>query len=461
MKLLIYKSLILGVLITIFIMMWYPYKVLAASIYAETTPTQLTETSLNGSIIRINLSGDEFISGLNSSYFDLVNQPAGTTIQSINLVNSNTVDITLYYKGDIDSDKTNFYIKVFKEGLKNKSGDLTSNLLPIKCVIEQIYLTVDPSPLEEDTLNNTILTLDLIGDEFIQNLTIANFQLRNPVTGLTIGNIERISNVKVKVYLSFNGTDFDTDVKDFAIRTLGSAFVRTSSNIDASQKLYAIVEGVPSIIATTKSLQLYENLLNGCIIRLTARQCTFNTVLYPENFKLNNAPTGTFIQVVNFVNSNTVELILGYDNTDFDADIANFNITALGSSLSIGSDLISNDVPIIAIKDYGQRRNFINTNESYPTDIIISGFNSNINELYINATLFTTKAVQSGQTIVFYYYIQVLNDKDELIGEIGVKDNLIIGLQTNTVNINNQRILLTSPITAKSKIVVTVVKTVL
>jgi hypothetical protein len=106
----------------------------------KAAPIQLSEQTLNGNVIALNLQGETFSDNITSSV-QLNNPPPGTTIGSIEKINDYSAHVTLNYNGtDFDSDYTNFSFTVLDSGMIG-TGNLTSNNINVKAIqeIEGLY----------------------------------------------------------------------------------------------------------------------------------------------------------------------------------------------------------------------------------------------------------------------------------------------------------------------------------
>lgn len=64
-------------------------------------------------------------------------------------------------------------------------------------------------------------------------------------------------------------------------------------------------------------------------------------------------------------------------------------------------------------------RHYFITGESYPTQIIFSGYNSRDDDMYLNMVFSTNKVVDAGKTATFHYYVEVFDGAGAKIGGIG------------------------------------------
>lgn len=79
-------------------------------------------------------------------------------------------------------------------------------------------------PLEEHTLDQSVLTIELSNDAFIDStLEKGNFTLNNsPNDGLKINSVNYVSQTQCTITLGFDGTDFDNNISDFSITILNN-----------------------------------------------------------------------------------------------------------------------------------------------------------------------------------------------------------------------------------------------
>lgn len=106
--------------------------------------------------------------------------------------------------------------------------------------------------------------------------------------------------------------------------------------------------------------------------------------------------------------------------------------------------------------------NYFVTGESYPTSIIIAGYNARDQKLYLNLEFETTKntivPVEPTETVTFNYYVQVLDGQGVLLGNIGTDAAPTTTEATGqaTAEAINKEISLTSSLTTQFRTVVTV-----
>ncbi len=190
------------------------------------TSAQLTETNLDAGVVRLTLTNETFAdNSLSASNFNLNNVPSGTTIQSVNYVNSTSANINLAFNGtDFDTDY-NFSVTASQAELSG-SGNLQTNTLSINAVVEgdnnKSANATTNEQLTETNLNNAIITLNLTNETFTLNgrNQEEDFILNNAPNGLTVASLEQTNNSELILSLNFTGDDFTEDIENFSITIL-------------------------------------------------------------------------------------------------------------------------------------------------------------------------------------------------------------------------------------------------
>jgi len=106
---------------------------------------------------------------------------------------------------------------------------------------------------------------------------------------------------------------------------------------------------LPASAQLSSGTALTEGNLNGAILQLTLTNTTWrdNTLLI-SSFTLNNAPAGLSLLSVQYLSATAAQIVLSFDNTDFDANILNFSVTINALEINNGSNLTTNTLTIIA-----------------------------------------------------------------------------------------------------------------
>lgn len=212
------------------------------------------------------------------------------------------------------------------------------------------YITIASNgTISEGEENDKQILVTLHNDQFLATLNAANWTLLNAPAGVTRGSVTRTGNATATVTLSGNRTvDYDVDITNVGLRithqelaTLSSGFVEATSGVTFVSKVET---------ATISHSGLTRDNLNGAQISLVLGNETFNTTSpSTSQFVLNNAPTGTTVQQINYINNTSVNVVLAYDNTPFTVDIPDFSITVQPAALSGVASVTSNNLPISSI----------------------------------------------------------------------------------------------------------------
>jgi len=106
---------------------------------------------------------------------------------------------------------------------------------------------------------------------------------------------------------------------------------------------------LPASAQISSGTTLTEGNLNNAVLELTLFNTTWrdNTLLI-SNFTPNNAPAGLSLLSVQYLSSNSAQIVLSFNNTDFDDNILNFSVTINASEINNASNLNTNTMAIIA-----------------------------------------------------------------------------------------------------------------
>jgi hypothetical protein len=268
---------------------------------------ELTETNLNGAVITFTNPYHDFKTGGKKEDFILENAPIGLTVTNYTFINNRTATITIEYSQfDIDTNYSNFYVRV--QGGDTITGgtgaSMISNSMNIEANIEDnvnAIITSSPNMLAENTLDGSIINIELSADSFSSTLKASDIHLVNSPSGLTVLNVVKDAPTKARIFLQFNGTDFDNDIPNFSVNVLSSGLSTApsaSSNMLTIQSMIDI-EGLgnynvkgnayPSIIEMTgynsKKRQLHFDISLHTDLDVTDKVATFHYYIkvYNEN----------------------------------------------------------------------------------------------------------------------------------------------------------------------------------
>ena len=264
----------------------------AESVVAS-TEAPLTEATLNGSVVTLTLNDGIYESQYTVGNNVTVSGITGVTINSYNVerLSETQVNVELIFDGtDFDTDAT-LTFTVSADAVTGYNGTALIAQLPVSAVVEETptitaYAT---QPLTEATLNESIVTLTLSTGVYTQSSSdISSAVQVSGIAGVTFlqSDVVRVSDTKVTVKLTFDGTDFDTNAT--LTLTVGADAIAEYNGpaLITAIPVTAVVEESPTITAYATQ-PLTEATLNGSIIRLTLN----NSSYVRSNFDIDTAVT--------------------------------------------------------------------------------------------------------------------------------------------------------------------------
>ena len=292
------------------------------------TKVPLTEATLDGSVVTLTLSGRRFT----DRRWDIeraltITGIDGVTVDDVDRISGTEVTVELEFNGDIDTDAT-FTLNVGAGAIVGYKGTPLTAQLPVTGGHESVVASTE-APLTEATLDGSVVTLTLSG----RNYGRSSYDIERAVTitgidGVSVDDVDRISDTVVTVDLEFNG-DFDTDAT--LTLNVGVDAIDGYKGTPLTAQL-PVTGGHESVVASTEA-PLTEATLDGSVVTLTLSGR--NYVSY--RWDISSALTLTGIDGVTKDDVRrisdteaTVELAF---NGDFDAD------TTL--TLNIGADAIA------------------------------------------------------------------------------------------------------------------------
>lgn len=311
----------------------------------------INEDNLDGFVISAQILYDTLVDNtVSSSSIILNNSPTGVSLQSVTYINDNELQLILSFDGtDFDVDVTNFNIEII--GSELVSGvNLVSADKTITAVDESPTLSISHLGLNELNINSAEIDVSLAYDTFVDNsVLLSSITLNNAPVGLTVGSFTWLTNTTGTVVLSFDGTDFDTDVSDFSI-SIDAVELNSNGQLVSNNLLIVAADENGSVMASVNS-QLVETTLNSSEINLQLSGETFlNTELVTSSFVLSNIPKGVTVKSVLYVSSTNAVITLDYSGADFDVDYdLSIEIDAL--EFTGANNLISNSINIQAVND--------------------------------------------------------------------------------------------------------------
>lgn len=312
------------------------------------TTTPFDESTLNGAVIMLTVTNTTFTMSPTPGNYTLNNAPAGVSLASVAYISPTQVALLLAYDGtDFDVDVTNMSVTVAGSEM-GVASPLTTQTITASALVEVLTASPNPTSLTEANLNGAIITLNLANEIYVPVVNIANINLINAPTGTTIASINRVGDTQLEVTLAYNGTDFDSNVTNFALSVNGTELSRGNGLTSQNLTITSLTESIAVI--TTNPTSLNEGNINEAVITVELTNEVFVTLLTAAKFALVNAPTGVTISGVNRLNNTQAEITLAFAiGNDFDADVTNFAVTALGTALSRGNALTTGNLTITAL----------------------------------------------------------------------------------------------------------------
>ncbi len=303
----------------------------------------MTEENLDGRKITLTVSGDTFtgVNGaLDESKFTLNNKPAGLSVASAVRTSDTKVDIVLAYDGtDFDSDISTLTVTVAADRLAVNSA-LTTGSLAITATVETAATGVTTtSPATAITAVSAVVAGNVTADggETVTEKGIAYGTSANP-TALKVPNGTGTGAISATL------TGLEPNTLYYA-RAYATNSVGTTYGVDITfTTLARTVTGTPDLTMT-------EENLDGRKITLTVSGDTFtgvNGALDESKFTLNNKPAGLTVASATRTSDKTVDILLAYDGTDFDANVTNLTVTVAADRLAVNSALTTGNLTISA-----------------------------------------------------------------------------------------------------------------
>ena len=238
-----------------------------ASVSASTAEP-LTETILHESIVTLTLSERTY----ERSTFAIRDAVTVSGIDGVTIPwhqpdrKSNTqITIELEFEGDFDTDAT-LTFTVGADAIANYNGPAATVQIPVTTITESVIATT-VEPLAETTLDESVVTLTLTGRDYVRSFfTIERAMTITGIDGVTVDDVDRISNTKISVELEFNG-DFDAN----AMLTFNVGADAIAGYNGSTLTAEVPVTGEQESLTASTKTPLTEETLNGSIVTLTLR----------------------------------------------------------------------------------------------------------------------------------------------------------------------------------------------
>ena len=230
---------------------------------AASVEAPLTEADLHGSVITLTLSGRQFDAQRVIRDAVSVSGIDGVTFDSwyVDRVSDREVTVWLEFAGNIDTDAT-LTFTVEAGAIAEYNGNALTATLPVTAAEESLEASTE-APLAETTLHGSVITLTLNGRQFIDWWTIGDAVSVSGIDGVTIDDVDRVSDTVVTVELEFAG-NMDADAT-FTLTVGADAIVGYDKPFIIQIPVTAAEE---SLEASTEA-PLTETTLHGSVITLT------------------------------------------------------------------------------------------------------------------------------------------------------------------------------------------------
>ncbi len=297
-----------------------------------TTVAPLTEATLSGSVVTLKLNGRQF-TGASWDIIDaltIVGIEGVTTGRwtTLDRVSDTEVTVPLIFSGNIDVDST-LTITMGADAINGYNQSLSFEL-PVTFVEESLVATVE-TPLTEATLHGNVVTLTLIGRNFIsRESTIRDVLTISGIEGLSVyrNGVERVSNTEVKLSLLFSN-DIDTD-STFTLTVGADAIAGYNQGFSFDFNVPAVEE---SLVISTKT-PLTEANLGGYAITFTLSGRNFSSESFIRYALTFAGIEGVSVSRYNVerVSNTEVEVFLSFSgNIDTDSTL----------TITVGADAIA------------------------------------------------------------------------------------------------------------------------
>ena len=230
------------------------------------TDASLTETTLDESVVTLTLSGRKYA----RSNFDIRPAVSVSGIDGVTIPwhqpdreSDTQITIELEFNGDIDTD-TILTFTVGAGAIANYNGPALTAQITVTGAQESIVAATD-APLTEATLDGSVVTLTLSGRNYVSSSYYIERALTiTGIDGVTVDDVDRISDTVVTVELEFNG-DIDTDAT--LTLNVGAGAIVGYKGTPLTAQL-PVTGGHESILASTDA-PLTEVTLDGSVVTLT------------------------------------------------------------------------------------------------------------------------------------------------------------------------------------------------
>ena len=336
------------------------------------TTSPLTEVTLDESIVTLTLSGGTYHTNWGVlSQRVTVSGIDGVIVQVFNIERVSDTEVTVeltFDDTDFDTNST-LTFTVGAGAIAGYDGAALTAQVPVTASTESVVASTT-SPLTEDTLDGSVVTLTLSG----RNYESSGVRIRNGVTvsgisGVTVGtfDIDRVNDTQVTVELTFDGTDFNTNstltftVGTGAIAGYDGAALTAQVSVSATTEAPedtggqtpqqpGDVGGTPTLTTSTTA-PLTETTLDESVVTLTLSGGTYHTNWGVLSQRVTvSGIDGVIVQVFNIerVSDAEVTVELTFDDTDFDTNSTITFTVGAGAIADYDGTALTAQIPVTA-----------------------------------------------------------------------------------------------------------------
>ena len=253
-----------------------PIVTTGAPTLSVSTAAPLTEATLHGGIITLNLSGGTFESKFAIKAAITLSGIAGVTLDTfgVDRISDAQATIALEYDGNMTVNGT-LTVSVGARGIKDYEGAALTSQISVRAVTESITAST-AVPLGEAILDESVVTLTLTGRKYASAIRhISNSVSVSGISGVTVDSFfdtRRESDTEVSVELTFNG-NMNTDgtltftVGADAIAEYNGSALTAQVSVSAGDA--PIDTSVTPTLTASTVVPLTAAKLDGSYIRLT------------------------------------------------------------------------------------------------------------------------------------------------------------------------------------------------
>ena len=323
---------------------------------AASTPSPLTEATLEGSLVTLRLSGCTY----DQSIWDIqraikVSGISGANVDKFSRVSDSEVTLKLEFNGNIDADAI-LTFSVGAGGIQGYGGSALTTQLPVTASTESVVAST-ASPLTEQSMNGSVVTLTLNGRYYAPAWEIRDAVKVSGIAGVTGATFDRVGDSEVTVKLEFNG-NIDADAT--LTFSVGADAIEGYNGPALTAEL-PVTASMESVAASTPT-PLTEATLDGSVVTLRLSGCTFARSI----FDIRDSVTVAGIDDVTMPwhqpdrkSDTRITIQLEFDG-DMEADGTLTFTVGSGAIANYNGPALTAQVPVTASKEFALAPNFPN-----------------------------------------------------------------------------------------------------